>query len=157
MDNLGIVYTPVSNLKKTQSMEVGQVLPQRCAPARFTLPCMLLPVSRSHVMLHLLNLRLNTAVTSRRVHGHGSRCFVHDASPLSGDSNAGWLTGLLSISGAVPAVHQVGFKDQKLIRRLKVETRLNAVVNRLNGTKREEYPDLAAEREAYDKEASATT
>lgn len=51
---------------------------------------------------------------------------------------------------------QVGFKDQKLIRRLKVETRLNAVVNRLNSTKREENPDLAAEREAYDKEASPT-
>ena len=49
---------------------------------------------------------------------------------------------------------QVGFKDQKLIRRLKVETRLNPVVNRLNGTKREEaHPDLAAEREAYEKEA----
>ena len=33
MDNLGIVYTPVSNLKKTQSMEVGQVLPHHCPPA----------------------------------------------------------------------------------------------------------------------------
>ena len=47
----------------------------------------------------------------------------------------------------------MGFRDQKLIRRLKVETRLNAVVNRLNATKREENPDLAAEREAYEKEA----
>ena len=27
VDNLAIIYTPVSNLKKTQSMEVGQVLP----------------------------------------------------------------------------------------------------------------------------------
>jgi hypothetical protein len=50
----------------------------------------------------------------------------------------------------------VGFRDQKLIRRLKVETRLNAIVNRLNATRREEaHPDLAAEREAYDKEACA--
>ncbi len=47
---------------------------------------------------------------------------------------------------------QVGFKDQKLIRKTKVDTRINAIVNRLNATKREEYPDLAAEREAYDKE-----
>ena len=52
---------------------------------------------------------------------------------------------------------QVGFRDQKLIRRLKVETRLNAVVNRLNATKREENPDLAAEREAYEKEAGFAT
>ncbi|BDA46354.1 Coiled-coil domain-containing protein 25 [Coccomyxa sp. Obi] len=70
LDNVGIVWTPVSNLKKTASMEVGQV----------------------------------------------------------------------------------GFKDQKLIRKTKVDTRVNAIVNRLNATKREEYPDLAAEREAYDKE-----
>ena len=43
------------------------------------------------------------------------------------------------------------------MRRMKVETRLNAVVNRLNSTKREENPDLAAEREAYDREASLAT
>ncbi|KAK9906336.1 hypothetical protein WJX75_000191 [Coccomyxa subellipsoidea] len=70
LDNVGIVWTPVSNLKKTASMEVGQV----------------------------------------------------------------------------------GFKDLKLIKKTKVECRVNAIVNRLNSTKREEYPDLAAEREAYDKE-----
>jgi hypothetical protein len=46
----------------------------------------------------------------------------------------------------------VGFKDLKLIKKTKVECRVNAIVNRLNSTKREEYPDLAAEREAYDKE-----
>ena len=57
---------------------------------------------------------------------------------------------------AAAAALQVGFKDQKLIRKLKVEARLNAVVNRLNGTKREvAHPDLAAEREAYEKEACA--
>ncbi len=47
---------------------------------------------------------------------------------------------------------QVGFKDIKLIKKTKVESRVNAIVNRLNATKREEYPDLAAEREAYEKE-----
>ena len=49
-------------------------------------------------------------------------------------------------------VGQVGYHDLKLVRRIKVEKRQNEIVNRLNKTKREEYPDLAAEREAYDKE-----
>ena len=40
------------------------------------------------------------------------------------------------------------------MKKLKVEKRLNPVVNRLNSTKREENPDLAAEREAYEKEVS---
>ncbi len=47
---------------------------------------------------------------------------------------------------------QVGFRDQKLILKANVEKRINAIVNRLNAVKREEYPDLAAEREAYEKE-----
>ena len=38
IDNLGIVYTPVSNLKKTQSMEVGQVLPLLAHMQRRTPP-----------------------------------------------------------------------------------------------------------------------
>lgn len=46
----------------------------------------------------------------------------------------------------------MGFRDQKLILKTKVDKRINAVVNRLNSGKREEYPDLAAEREAYEKE-----
>lgn len=36
LDNVGIVWTPVSNLKKTGSMEIGQVsvlCPSRCKPA----------------------------------------------------------------------------------------------------------------------------
>lgn len=49
-------------------------------------------------------------------------------------------------------VGQVGYHDLKLVRRIKVEKRQNEIVNRLNKTKREEYPDLAAEREAYDSE-----
>ena len=49
-------------------------------------------------------------------------------------------------------VGQVGYHDLKLVRRIKVEKRQNEIVNRLNKTKREEYPDLAAEREAYDVE-----
>ena len=38
------------------------------------------------------------------------------------------------------------------MKKVKVVTRLNDVVNRLNRTKKELNPDLAAEREAYDKE-----
>jgi hypothetical protein len=49
-------------------------------------------------------------------------------------------------------VGQVGYHDLKLVRRIKVEKRQNEIVNRLNKTKREEFPDLAAERDAYDKE-----
>ena len=43
-------------------------------------------------------------------------------------------------------VGQVGYHDQKLVRRCKVEKRKNEIVNRLNKTKREEFPDLALER-----------
>ena len=49
-------------------------------------------------------------------------------------------------------VGQVGYHDQKLVRRCKVEKRKNEIVNRLNKTKKEEFPDLALERDAYDKE-----
>lgn len=31
LDNVGVVWTPVSNLKKTASMEVGQVIAFSCA------------------------------------------------------------------------------------------------------------------------------
>jgi len=44
------------------------------------------------------------------------------------------------------AVGQVGFKDQKKVKRLYVEKRENAIVNRLNKTKVEKYPDLRQEK-----------
>ena len=49
-------------------------------------------------------------------------------------------------------VGQVGFHDQKAVKKVSVLKRVNDVVNRLNKTRREEYPDLAAEREAWDRE-----
>ena len=50
-------------------------------------------------------------------------------------------------------VSQVGFRDYKAVLKTKVEERMNAIVNRLNGTKRDvPHPDLAGEREAYEKE-----
>ncbi|PIA42685.1 hypothetical protein AQUCO_02000261v1 [Aquilegia coerulea] len=45
-------------------------------------------------------------------------------------------------------VGQVGFHNPKMVRTVKVEKRLNEVVNRLNKTKVERTPDLKAEREA---------
>ena len=37
------------------------------------------------------------------------------------------------------------------MKKVKVEKRINDIVNRLNKTKQELYPDLAAERENYDR------
>lgn len=54
------------------------------------------------------------------------------------------------------ATAQVGFKDQKQVRKITVVKRVNDVVNRLNRTKREACPDLAAEREVYEKEVRPT-
>ncbi|KAF8725516.1 hypothetical protein HU200_020046 [Digitaria exilis] len=45
-------------------------------------------------------------------------------------------------------VGQVGFHNSKLVRTIKVEKRINEIVNRLNKTKVERKPDLKAEREA---------
>ena len=50
------------------------------------------------------------------------------------------------------ATGQVGFKDNKLVRRVYVEKRENAVVNRLNKTKVEKYPDLRAEKAERERE-----
>ncbi|XP_011026583.1 PREDICTED: coiled-coil domain-containing protein 25-like [Populus euphratica] len=44
-------------------------------------------------------------------------------------------------------VGQVGFHNSKMVRTVRVEKRLNEVVNRLNKTKVERKPDLKAERE----------
>ena len=44
----------------------------------------------------------------------------------------------------------MSFHSSKAIRKCKVEKRSNEIVNRLNKTKREAYPDLAARREAFD-------
>ncbi|OIW14596.1 hypothetical protein TanjilG_32938 [Lupinus angustifolius] len=45
-------------------------------------------------------------------------------------------------------VGQVGFHNSKMVRTVRVEKRLNEIVNRLNKTKVERKPDLKAEREA---------
>ncbi|KAF2829429.1 DUF814-domain-containing protein [Ophiobolus disseminans] len=50
------------------------------------------------------------------------------------------------------ATGQVGFKDQRKVKRIHVEKRENIIVNRLNKTKTEKYPDLREEKEARLKE-----
>ena len=45
-------------------------------------------------------------------------------------------------------VGQVGFHNPKMLRTVRVEKRINEIVNRLNKTKVERKPDLRAEREA---------
>ena len=46
---------------------------------------------------------------------------------------------------------QVGFRDQKAVKKV-VALKSNEIVNRLNRTKREEFPNLEARREAHDAE-----
>ncbi|KAK9239224.1 hypothetical protein V1525DRAFT_398882 [Lipomyces kononenkoae] len=49
------------------------------------------------------------------------------------------------------AVGQVGFKKDKMVRKVHVQTRVNAIVNRLNKTKVEKFPDLQSEKMEYEK------
>lgn len=50
------------------------------------------------------------------------------------------------------ATGQVGFKDNKLVKRVYVEKRENAIVNRLNKTKVERHPDLREEKAQRERE-----
>jgi len=50
------------------------------------------------------------------------------------------------------AVGQVGFKDQRKVKKILVEARTNAIINRLNKTKEERFPDLAEEKETRERE-----
>lgn len=50
------------------------------------------------------------------------------------------------------ATGQVGFHNQKLVKRVYVEKRENVIVNRLNKTKGEKFPDLKAEKEEMERE-----
>mmetsp|Transcript_23025 Transcript_23025/g.39161 ORF Transcript_23025/g.39161 Transcript_23025/m.39161 type:complete len:211 (+) Transcript_23025:35-667(+) len=48
------------------------------------------------------------------------------------------------------ATGQVGFHNNKAVKRVLVAKRINAIVNRLDKTKKELNPDLRAEREQYE-------
>ena len=47
------------------------------------------------------------------------------------------------------ATGQVSFHNQKLTKKIHVPARENAIVNRLNKTRVEKFPDLRAEKEEY--------
>lgn len=49
-------------------------------------------------------------------------------------------------------VGQIGFHRQKEVKLVLVEKKVNEIVNRLEKTKDERYPDLAAEKESRDRE-----
>lgn len=50
------------------------------------------------------------------------------------------------------ATGQVGFKDNKMVKKVYVEKRENAIVNRLNKTKVEKFPDFRAEKAERERE-----
>lgn len=50
------------------------------------------------------------------------------------------------------ATGQVGFKDQRKVKKIHVPQRENPIVNRLNKTKVEKFPDLRQEKENRQKE-----
>lgn len=49
-------------------------------------------------------------------------------------------------------VGQIGFHRQKEVKIVAVEKKINEIINRLEKTKEERYPDLAAEKESRDRE-----
>ncbi|KAK9484430.1 hypothetical protein V1527DRAFT_470095 [Lipomyces starkeyi] len=54
------------------------------------------------------------------------------------------------------AVGQVGFKKDKLVKKVHVQTRVNAIVNRLNKTKVEKFPEFQSEKVEYEKTRTHT-
>lgn len=50
------------------------------------------------------------------------------------------------------ATGQVGFKDNKMVKRVYVQQRENAIINRLNKTREEKHPDLRAEKAEREKD-----
>jgi hypothetical protein len=50
------------------------------------------------------------------------------------------------------ATGQIGFHRQKQVKKVLIEKRVNEIINRLNKTKVEKFPDLAAEKAEFEKE-----
>lgn len=50
------------------------------------------------------------------------------------------------------ATGQVGFKQPKTVKKVHIDMRINAIVNRLNKTKEERFPDFAQEKIDYEKD-----
>ena len=82
-----------------------------------------------------------------------SECAPTRAAPTRGD-NVTSADVARAIARSME-VGQVGFRDEKAVVRVGGVKRVAEAVNRLTKTKVERSPNLAAEREAYDKEARA--
>jgi len=50
------------------------------------------------------------------------------------------------------ATGQIGFHRQKEVRKVHIEKRINEIINRLNKTRLEKFPDLAVEKAEFEKE-----
>ena len=50
------------------------------------------------------------------------------------------------------ATGQIGFHRQKQVRKVHIEKRVNEIINRINKTKLEKFPDLAAKKAEFEKE-----
>ena len=48
------------------------------------------------------------------------------------------------------AVQKVGFRNQKAVKKVAVHKKSNDIINRLNRTKKEEFPNFATLREEFD-------
>ncbi|XP_027355805.1 coiled-coil domain-containing protein 25 isoform X2 [Abrus precatorius] len=114
VNNIDVVYTPWSNLKKSASMDVGQV--------GFHNPKM-----------------VNVFTIGSFAY---SFCFFSFWS-FALFFHSGWVDA----SASLFKVSISGFHAFK-VRTVRVEKRINEIVNRLNKTKVERKPDLKAEREA---------
>ncbi len=65
------------------------------------------------------------------------------------------LTSATPVAPNSMEVGQVGFRDEKAVLRAHVAARNNEILNRLQKSRQERFPNLAAEREAYDAEVRA--
>jgi hypothetical protein len=128
-DNVSVVFTPASNLKKTQGMETGQV--RRPNPPRL---CVILSRDAARVK------RVGLLIISRCC-SSSSRRFWAFAQLDEDDS--------IRSPGSSPATlnspWQVGYHNQNLVFKAKIPTRRNEIVNRLDKTKKWEETDLMAE------------
>ena len=143
---MDVVYTPWANLRKTASMAVGQACAFHAAVARIAhrQSC-----SDRDAMLQKLMDMLNLVDLAAS---------MQDSAHSMEEQAEAWSSSLIAYGQSRQIlIHrvQVGFKDQKAVKKV-VALKSNEIVNRLNRTKREEFPNLEGQREAFDAEVRPT-
>lgn len=128
MNNINVVYTPWANLKKTGDMDVGQI-----------------GFHRQKEVSRLKTQPWKNTKTQRKyqVHCNGlvvCHTYLNEQQQLASSDT----TVLIVLFHIVTRVSQV-----KIVA---VEKKINEMINRLEKTKDERYPDLAAEKESRDRE-----